>query len=231
MKPAWLGRIIAYGLTPRGIVVLGVVSVSLALLSGVGVWYLLREQAGPWSAKREAQITPPVSLTELAAEYPQLKAVLSNPALDSVYKEFLVTYQKNGVQAALELGRRRGLLKGEEVILTLELDSSGANSAQRDELVAALQGRGVRVTAASGNLIDIAIALDLIDEAMQSEDPGGWLSGIAGLEHIIHLRLPIPGTENSGFASRRSWMRPQQVESEGLGVIEVGPWHEAGAVG
>jgi len=59
-------------------------------------------------------LTPPASLSELsrqvAADYPQLAKILDNPELGSVYKDFYITYQNAGQEAALALARQRGIL-------------------------------------------------------------------------------------------------------------------------
>ena len=39
-------------------------------------------------------ITPPSSLAELAEQYPDLAPILTDPELDSVYKEFLLAYEE-----------------------------------------------------------------------------------------------------------------------------------------
>ena len=54
--------------------------------------------------------TPPPDLKELAQQFPRLEKILNNPELDSVYKDFLVAYERGGTEAAELLARQRGLL-------------------------------------------------------------------------------------------------------------------------
>src|SRR3972149_1016963 len=88
-----------------------------------------------------ADFTPPPSLEELATQYPELGPVLSDPALSSAYKEFVVAYQTGGVEAARELAKKRGLLDDQDRLrFTLELDTTDS-----EPLKAELESNGVQV--------------------------------------------------------------------------------------
>ena len=68
--------------------------------------------------------TPPPDLNELAKQFPRLEKILNNPELDSVYKDFLVAYERGGAEAAELLARQRGLLTPDNQIrVTLVLDT------------------------------------------------------------------------------------------------------------
>ncbi|MEA3308175.1 MAG: hypothetical protein U9Q70_01505 [Chloroflexota bacterium] len=100
------------------------------LLLAAGIFYLTA-QTTPLAAPTPAlptlpalELPPPPSLAELAEQYPHLAPILTDPELDSVYKEFLLAYNEGGEEAALELARRRGLLTTEgDIRITLVLDT------------------------------------------------------------------------------------------------------------
>ena len=85
--------------------------------------------------------TPPPDLSELAKQFPRLEKILNNPELDSAYKDFLVAYERGGVDAAEQLARERGLLTDDNQIrVTLVLDIADSTA-----LVQELQSIGVNV--------------------------------------------------------------------------------------
>ncbi|HZY40565.1 MAG TPA: hypothetical protein VFF59_01045, partial [Anaerolineae bacterium] len=45
------------------------------------------------AAPPKITFTPPPDLSELAKQFPRLEKLLTNPALDSAYKDFLVAYE------------------------------------------------------------------------------------------------------------------------------------------
>ncbi len=161
-------------------------------------------------------VTPPVSLAELATQYPDLAPILTDPELDSVYKEFLLAYQEGGEEAALELARRRGLLTPEgDVRLTLVLDTE-----DNAPLAAQLEGAGIQVVSAYRDRVNVAVPLDLIRAQAQADEPGAFFEQLTELEHVIAVRLPeqyIP--HDSG------------IQGEGVAVIGADEWYAAGFTG
>ena len=104
------------------LLVLGVV---LIVAAGVAYLILSRQEAQP----KPPEITLPPSLDEWAEAYPRLADILHNSELGSVYKEFLVKYEEEGEEAALELARQRGIVVTDE----------GKDKAMHPMLVAAMQ--------------------------------------------------------------------------------------------
>src|SRR5512143_1115826 len=133
--------------------------------------------------------TPPPDLKDLAQQFPRLEKILNNPELDSVYKDFLVAYEKGGAEAADLLARQRGLLTPDNQIrVTLVLDTQDSTA-----LIGELQNLGVIVRGVYKDLIDISIPLELIVKTAESEEPGKVFDQITQLEHVINLQLPSPG--------------------------------------
>ncbi len=184
-KPAILERLSSR----RSMLIVGSVSLVLLILAISGVYYF---------GKRSKALTskqPPASLNELATQYPQLASVLQDEKLDSVYKQFLVAYQQGGLQAAFDLARKRGIVNAsDEVRLTLELDTTDTSALQ-----ASLEAHGIKVTAVSGNLMDIAIPVELVKASLASDQPGAIFTQISGLQHIVRLRLPMTGIQDSSY--------------------------------
>lgn len=162
-------------------------------------------------------VTPPASLAELADDYPELAHILTDPELDSVYKEFLLAYQEGGTEAALELARQRGLLTPEgDIRVTLLLDTEDSTALQEQ-----LEAVGVTVVAAYEDRINVAVPMALVEAELQSADPGGIFHRLTGLDHVIAVRLPEVRTPDQGGV----------VAGEGVGLIGAGPWHAAGLTG
>ncbi|MEW5872081.1 MAG: S8 family serine peptidase [Chloroflexota bacterium] len=195
----------------RLLVTLSLISLVVAVLGG---WYLLG--LFPVGAPGSLQVTVPASLDELATQYPQLASILQNSELDSVYKDFLLAYHQGGIESARQFAQERGLLNDQdELLLTLELDTS-----DHTPLVEQLESLGVRVTTASENLVDIAVTMQLIDEALQAGDAGGLLDDLTALEHVIRVRFSPPTIGSVG-----------DVETESLAVIQADAWQAAGFSG
>jgi subtilisin family serine protease len=197
----------------RGILVLSVVSLILLLSAISGVVYYLKTRPTFPDLK-----SAPTSLSELATQYPQISSILNDDKLGSVYKQFLVEYQRGGQEAALELARKRGILNANnDIRLTLELDTTDTSALQ-----ASLEAHGVRVTAVSGNLMDIAIPLELVQASLASEQSGAIFSQISGLQHVIRLRLPETRNLDGGYLD---------TDIESLSLINADAWHNAGITG
>jgi len=209
VKKNWIQRLA----TRRGMFLLATASLILIILAGIGGMYIWR--AGSL-ADIQPKITPPSSLGDLATEYPELGSILQDPKLDSVYKEFLVVYQEKGPEAAYELARTRGLLNPEdELRLTLELNTTDS-SALQDQL----EAQGIKITAASGNLIDISIPLSTLMQIMASGDPGDFLKSITDLDQVRRVRVPYTTTRDAG-----------PVGLESLAMIAADSWQAAGYTG
>ncbi len=172
------------------------------------------------------QITfvPPPDLKVLAQQFPRLEKILNNPELDSVYKDFLVAYERGGVEAAELLARQRGLLTPDNQLrVTLVLDTEDSAS-----LIAELEKLGVIVRGTYRDLIDISIPLELIVQTAQSDNPGQVFDRITGLAHVVGVQLPTPGSldQSSGTPSPIA-----PVISEGVKLIGAEEWQRAGYTG
>jgi subtilisin family serine protease len=200
------------------LILIGIVA-ALAVIGAVWVFGPGRVQpAAPQATLAPApQVTfvPPPDLKELAQQFPRLGKILDNPELDSVYKDFLVAYERGGAEAAELLARQRGLLTSDNQIrVTLVLDTEESAA-----LVGELQNLGVVVRGTYKDLIDIGIPLELIVTTAQSEEPGQVFDRITQLEHVINLQLPSPGKPNANDAAQGRL----SAVSTALGVSFRGP--------
>ena len=204
----------------KTIAILAAISLLLLLIGGSAAWMLSRPRAaGPLP-----RLTPPPSLSELAAQYPKYADILLDPELDSVYKDFLLAYQEGGVDAAMLLAQERGILteKGDlRLVLELETEDSAA-------LEAELTARGFRVGASSGNLMDVLIPRAVLEEALQAEDPTALFKDMTALEQVRRVRIPLPST-NEEFPT--SGAAAGFANGEGVNIIGAGPWHAANITG
>ena len=197
---------------------LALLVVGLLLLATAGALYLLHAQAAHPSSIPISlpEITPPASLAELAAQYPQLASILGDQALDSVYKEFLVAYQEGGEEAAREMADKRGMLTPSgDVRMTLILDTEDSAA-----LVAQLETAGITVVSAYRDRINIAVPLTRIEAELQSEHPGAIFDQLTALEHVVRVELPEANNSNGS-----------EVEGEGVALINADEWHQAGFSG
>ncbi len=168
--------------------------------------------------------TPPPDLKELAKQFPRLEKILTNPELDSAYKDFLVAYERGGVEAAELLARQRGLLtEDNQVRVTLVLDTPDSAA-----LVRELQNIGVIVRGTYHDLIDVTIPLELIVKTAQSEEPGKVFDQITQLDHVVGLQLPAPKPPNE---TSHAPSLVDSVTSEGVKVIGADIWRTAGYTG
>jgi len=199
------------------------------------------------AAAPQITFTPPPNLSELAKQFPRLEKLLTNPALDSAYKDFLVAYESGGVEAAELLARQRGLLSDDNQIrVTLVLDTEDSAT-----LVNELADIGVIVRGTYRDLIDIGVPLDLIQQTAESDNPGAIFDRLTQLEHVIGLQLPTPKPAGAqaapqqvstclicqpanSFAGFLLPLQPQPTQqplSEGVAVINALAWHAAGFTG
>jgi subtilisin family serine protease len=230
MVNVWRQRISSRG----GRLALAALSTGLVLFSLVG-WALngwgvdRRSLLSSGSLKVDLKSTPPATLHELAKQFPKWSEILSDPKLESIYREFLGVYQQGGEAAAKDLAKRRGLLNEQgEVILTLELSTDDSS-----ELARKLSEQGVRVTAASGRYLDIAIPWSLIQAIAASPNSSGWLTDPSGepipeLEQVRRVRLVAPAGDNSALSAGNL---AGDIESEGVAVMGADKWQEAGISG
>jgi subtilisin family serine protease/RNA polymerase subunit RPABC4/transcription elongation factor Spt4 len=192
------------------IVLLGV-GAALLLAAGI-VYFTLSQDSSP----SLPEITPPSSLADLAEQYPELEPVLTDPALGSVYKEFLVAYQEGGQEAAMALARQRSLLTPDgNVRVALVLDTE-----DNAPLVAQLEAAGVTVVSAYRDRVNVAMPVALIEAGLQSEEPGAIFARLTELEHVVAVRLPDYRVPHGS-----------DVDGEGVGVIGADAWHQAGFTG
>jgi len=162
------------------------------------------------------EITPPASLADLAEEYPELADILTDPELDSVYKEFLMAYQDGGEEAAMELARKRGLLTPDENIrVNLVLDTE-----EYAPLVDQLEAAGVVVVSAYRDQVNVAIPLALVEAQLETEEPGAIFDQLTELDHVIRVRLPQQNIPDGS-----------DIDGEGIGIVGADTWHSAGFTG
>jgi subtilisin family serine protease len=203
-----------WAMTRQGMITLSAASVILLLVAVAGGWYLI-SQRGP-GPSQNLDAPRPASLSELAKKYPELANILQDEKLDSVYKEFMLAYQEGGGDAAYELAQKRGLLNANgDLRLTLELDTDDTKP-----LATELEAKGFEVTATSGNLMDVAIPIDMLAKAVEEDKPEQLFQDISGLEHIVRIRLPVISIQDVG-----------SVETESIHAIGADIWQAAGITG
>lgn len=206
--PGWASRISS----PTGLLVLGLASLAL-LAAAIGGWLWLRASL---RQGQQAPVVTPVSIQALITEYPELANILQDPNLDSAYKDFLLVYQTGGGEAALELAEKRGLLNANgDLRLTLELETTDTAPLQAE-----LEANGILVTAVSGNLMDIAIPLEMLESMMMSGGAEDLLSSITNLPQIRRIRLPKMSVGDQAG-----------VMTESVVKIGASDWQAAGITG
>ncbi|MEE8391302.1 MAG: S8 family serine peptidase [Anaerolineae bacterium] len=193
------------------IVILLVLGALLVVAAGGVYFFYVRDTSLP-----PPEITPPQSLTELAEQYPALASILTDPELDSVYKEFLVAYEEGGHDTALELARQRGMLTPQgDVAITLILDTE-----DNDALVTQLETVGAVVVSAYRDRVNVAVPIVLIEAQLQTDAPGAIFDQLTELEHVISVQLPEQRIHDGST-----------IPGEGVSVIGSNAWHEAGITG
>jgi subtilisin family serine protease len=209
--------------TRRLLITISAVSLVVLLAAGGTLLYLTRAPAPPAATPTASSslppiiITPPASLDELAQRYPQIANLLKDPALSSVFKDFMVAYEQGGITAAETLASERGLLsKNRELRITLVLDSADSSS----EVTAELEKFGIVIEGAYRDQIDIAVPLVIIEQFAQTDDPGKLFSQLSGMDHIVKLRMPMSN-------------RTDDVMLPSEAVTQTGAlaWHQAGFTG
>jgi subtilisin family serine protease len=162
-------------------------------------------------------ITPPPSLAELADDYPELADILTDPELDTCYKEFLVAYQEGGEEAALELAHERGLLTpdNDAIRVTLVLDTM-----EHEPLVAQLEGVGVTVVSAYQDRVNVSVPVALVEAQLEAEEPGAVFEQLTELDHVIAVRLPEQRAPDQS-----------NIPGEGVRLTDADDWHTAGFTG
>ena len=194
--------------TVTAVVALG----ALLIVAAIVVFFLyVRSRSTP-----KPESTPPQSLAELAEQYPALAPILTDPELDSVYKEFLVAYEEGGIDAARELAQRRDMLTPQgDVAIALILDTE-----DHAALKAQLEAAGVTIASAYRDRVNVAVPLALIEAQLQTEAPGAVFDQLTELEHVIGVELPEPRLQDGST-----------VAGEGVTVIGADLWHQAGVTG
>jgi subtilisin family serine protease len=193
------------------IVILLVLGALLVVAAGAVFFFYARDASPP-----PPEITPPQSLAELAEQYPNLASILSDPELDSVYKEFLVAYEEGGHDAALELARQRNMLTPDgDVAITLILDTEDHTT-----LVTQLEAVGAVVVSAYRDRVNVAVPIVLIEAELQTDEPGAIFDQLTELEHVIGVQLPEQRIRDGST-----------IPGEGVAVIGSDTWHAAGITG
>lgn len=131
------------------------------------------------------RLPPTPDLQALATEYPQLGAVLNNPAVSGIYKELLGAYQQGGMNAALAMATQRGLLSAQgDILATLSLSSEDTAGT-----VAQLQALGIKVLSTQGSQISIGVPAALIMQG--AGGPGAILNQLTSMTNVIGVLPPI----------------------------------------
>lgn len=200
---------------PATLAALGGLSLLMLGIAAAG-WFWLQNRTG--STRLQAPPATPITLEDLAAEYPELSEILQDPKLDSVYKDFLVAYQEGGEDAAIELARKRGLLNANgDLRLTLELDTTDTAALQAE-----LEASGILVTAVSGNLMDVAIPMPMLETMMAAGGAQDLLAGITNLPHIRRIRLPKVSIVDQGGVRTESVPRIGALDWQTAGITGKG---------
>ncbi|HFD40584.1 MAG TPA: FHA domain-containing protein [Anaerolineae bacterium] len=210
-----LDRLLARRRWLIGLAVLGVV---LVAISGAVLWIGLGGKGTP--PPTPVQVSLPPSLDELMQQYPELADLLGDPALGSVYKDFIIAYESGGIEAARELARQRGMLNDrDEIRITLVVDQPEAVPA----IVAELQKVGITVEGSYQDRINIGVPLSLIEQLAAQQGTDALFEQLTQMKHIIRLELPISrGTDSISLF---------QIEGEGVRVTGANAWHAAGITG
>jgi hypothetical protein len=212
MNRKWITIFLVVG----GVILLASV-ITFIVLQSQGQISLLPTPTPTVPAVPTMDITLPPSLVELADDYPELANILTDPELDSVYKEFLIAYQDGGEEAAMDLAHQRGLLTPDNsaIRLILALDTT-----DHEPLIEELESIGVTVVSAHEDQVSISIPVELVEAQMESDEPALIFEQLSELEHVIAIRLPVERQHDSS-----------NIPGEGIAVTLADDWHSAGFTG
>ncbi len=212
--------------------IIAIAVIIIILLAGAITYWLSqndKSQDSPASNTAEAppveigkiELVPPESLAELstqiADDYPELADMLNNPELGSVYKDFYITYQNFGEEAALTMARQRGILNEEDdVVMVLVLDTPEGSP----DLIESLKNEGVIIESNFQDRINIIIPAALILEQIEAGEPDLIVERISGLEHVIALRFP-----------ERLLIEQNGTAGQGVEVTLADQWQQQGITG
>ena len=216
-KQSWLDRLAARRGLLAGLIALGAL---VLLASAVVVWLAASGRLSPAAATTppSPQLELPPSLDDLVAEHPELAALLNDPSLGSVYKDFIVALESGGFEAAEELARLRGLLNDrDEIRITLVLD----DAAYVPAIVGELQGAGITVEGSYRERINVGVPMDLIKSLAEQQGTQALFQQLSQMDHIVRLELPITKRID----------RISSVEGEGVAIVGADDWHAAGFEG
>ena len=213
------------------IIALSIVGLLIMIGGGIGLWIVSRplfitsSQPTPLpTMPPDLGLAQPPSLDELVEQYPDLETVLRDSELGSVYKDFLVTYESGGNEAAEALARQRGILNdSDEIIMTIVVDEPEDRLAVVEEL----EAFRITVTAHARNEINIAIKLAVLEtlaEQVEAQGPQQFFEQLISIEHVVSVKLPV-------LAQKRRRLRQQSVVGEGIEVAGAEIWHQAGYTG
>jgi pSer/pThr/pTyr-binding forkhead associated (FHA) protein/subtilisin family serine protease len=195
----------------------------LVLVAAVAIWLVTTGGTGflpvsPTPAISAPDLKPPPSLDEVAAQYPQLADLLGDPALGSVYKEFIIAYETGGADAAKDLAERRGMLNDrEEIRITLVVD----DVQYVPLIVEELTGAGITVEGHYRERINVGVPLALIEQLARQQGGDALFQQLSQMEHIVRLELPLPKRIDGVL----------RVEGEGVALSGADTWHATGFTG
>jgi pSer/pThr/pTyr-binding forkhead associated (FHA) protein len=194
----------------------------IVAIVGIGLVIVVVSGMLLWTQSGSDLATPGLapSLRDLAEQYPELASLLNDPTLGSVYKEFVLAYENEGVEAARELAAKRGLLnERDEIRITLVVDSADYVPALKEEL----QQAGIVVEGSYRERINVGVPLSLIEQLAAQQGTDALFKQLTQMGHIIRLELPTPrGSDSPVF---------EQFQSEGVSITGASAWHDAGFTG
>jgi subtilisin family serine protease len=145
----------------------------------------------------------------------QEAGILEALNLDSAYFDFIVAYEEQGVDGAVEMARERGLINQNDelrVIVILDTEDTGV----LEPTLSQLHGR---VLQQYGTTVEIGIPIEWIKEIGSSKELLFKMVELAHLEHVVGVQAPELTKPNDVFSA------------EGPGVTGANVWHNAGITG
>lgn len=202
----------------------------IAGAAGVAAWQLV-ESTRPYQPPAPTPfptppagvaLTLPPSLGELAEQYPQLAEVLSDPELDSVYKEFAVAYEADGTEGAVRFARERGILT-EDFDLRAVLTVDGPDGLSETQLQ--VEAMGAVVESAYEDEINLRMPLrQLAQSAQEAGGAEAFFRQLTGLEHVIRVGFPAAAQPSETLSA-------EALTGEGVRATGADAWHRAGQAG